>query len=62
VTGDAQGALLSPVPVLPRAAERLAEQFTGMVNDETVERVVFESYTALAAPRSPYGDGMSRVA
>nr|WP_240948704.1 arsenate reductase ArsC [Microbacterium sp. CFH 90308] len=31
-----------------RAAERLAHQFAGMVNEETVERVVFESYTALA--------------
>jgi protein-tyrosine-phosphatase len=48
MTGDAQEALLSPVPVLHRAAERLAQQFTGMVNEETVERVVFESYTALA--------------
>ena len=48
MTGDAQGVLLSPVPVLHRAAERLAQRFTGMVNEETVERVVFESYTALA--------------
>ncbi len=48
MTGDAQGALLSPVAVLHRAAERLAQRFTGMVNEETVERVVFESYTALA--------------
>jgi protein-tyrosine-phosphatase len=43
-----QGALLSPDSVLHRAAERLARQFVGMVNEETVERVVFESYTALA--------------
>ncbi|MGC5225091.1 three-helix bundle dimerization domain-containing protein [Micromonospora sp. DT81.3] len=42
-----QDALLSPDSVLQRAAERLAHQFTGMVNEETVERVVFESYTAL---------------
>jgi protein-tyrosine-phosphatase len=43
-----QDALLSPDSVLHRAAERLAHQFTGMVSEETVERVVFESYTALA--------------
>ena len=43
-----QGALLSPDSVLHRAAERLAHQFAGMVSEETVERVVFESYTALA--------------
>jgi protein-tyrosine-phosphatase len=33
--------------VLHRAAERLASQFSGMVSEETVERVVFESYAAL---------------
>ncbi|WP_292836412.1 arsenate reductase ArsC [Microbacterium sp.] len=43
-----QDALLSPDSVLHRAAARLAQQFSGMVNDETVERVVFESYAALA--------------
>ncbi|MDI9889557.1 arsenate reductase ArsC [Microbacterium sp. IEGM 1404] len=43
-----QDGLLSPDLVLHRAAERLAHQFTGTVNEETVERVVFESYTALA--------------
>lgn len=43
-----QDGLLSPELVLHRAAERLAHQFTGTVNEETVERVVFESYTALA--------------
>jgi arsenate reductase len=43
-----QQALLSRDSVLHRAAERLAQQFIGMVNEETVERVVFESYTALA--------------
>lgn len=49
MTGDrGQDALLSPDSVLHRAAERLAHQFHGMVNEETVERVVFESYTALA--------------
>ena len=42
-----QAALLSPDSVLHRAAERLAVQFAGMVSEETVERVVFESYTAL---------------
>lgn len=43
-----QDALLAPGSVLHRAAERLTHQFTGMVGEETVERVVFESYTALA--------------
>lgn len=43
-----QDGLLSPDSVLHRAAERLAHQFAGMVSSETVERVVFESYTALA--------------
>lgn len=43
-----QDGLLSPDSVLHRAAERLAHQFAGMVSEETVERVVFESYTALA--------------
>lgn len=43
-----QDALLSADSVLHRAAERLAQQFAGMVGEETVERVVFESYTALA--------------
>ncbi|MBP2420744.1 MULTISPECIES: arsenate reductase ArsC [Microbacterium] len=43
-----QDALLSADSVLHRAAERLTAQFTGMVGAETVERVVFESYTALA--------------
>ncbi|MBD3942915.1 arsenate reductase ArsC [Microbacterium sp. NEAU-LLC] len=49
MTGAAgQRALLSPDSVLHRAAERLGQQFAGMVSEETVERVVFESYTALA--------------
>ncbi|WP_448390350.1 arsenate reductase ArsC [Microbacterium aurum] len=43
-----QEGLLSPDSVLHRAAERLAQQFAGMVSEETVERVVFESYAALA--------------
>ena len=43
-----QDALLSSDSVLHRAAERLAHQFAGMVSEETVERVVFESHTALA--------------
>jgi arsenate reductase (thioredoxin) len=43
-----QAPLLSPDSVLHRASGRLAEQFAGMVNEETVDRVVFESYTALA--------------
>lgn len=43
-----QDGLLSPDSVLHRAAERLAQHFTGLVGEETVERVVFESYAALA--------------
>lgn len=43
-----QDGLLSPESVLHRAAQRLAQHFSGMVNEETVERVVFESYAALA--------------
>ncbi len=42
-TGRGQDGLLAPEHVLHRAAERLAHQFTGMVNAKTVERVVFES-------------------
>ena len=56
IGGAGQGALLAPDSVLHRAAERLAQQFAGMVNEETVERVVFESYTGLArtaAVRTP---------
>lgn len=47
-----QDALLSPDSVLHRAAERLAHDFASMVNDETVERVVFESYAALTRTAS----------
>jgi protein-tyrosine-phosphatase len=43
-----QNPLLSADSVLHRASERLAHQFAGMVSEETVDRVVFESYTALA--------------
>lgn len=46
--GRGQAALLSPDSVLHRAAARLADRFTGMVSEETVERIVFESYAALA--------------
>ncbi|MFI8593607.1 arsenate reductase ArsC [Microbacterium sp. NPDC078428] len=46
-TARGQDALLSSDAVLQRAAERLAQHFAGMVNEETVERVVFESYAAL---------------
>lgn len=42
-----QAPLLSPDSVLHRASEGLAHRFTGMVSEETVERVVFESYAAL---------------
>ncbi len=43
-----QTPLASPEATLQRASERLARQFAGIVNEETVERVVFESYAALA--------------
>jgi len=43
-----QSALHAPEAVLHRASERMARQFAGMVSEETVERVVFESYAALA--------------
>lgn len=44
---DGQGSLLAPEQLLHRAAERLADAFDGSISAETVERVVFESYTAL---------------
>lgn len=46
--GRGQEGLLSPDSVLHRAAERLALDFSGFVSEETADRVVFESYTALA--------------
>lgn len=46
--GRGQDPLLSVEATLRRATQRLAHQFAGIVNEETVERVVFESYTALA--------------
>jgi arsenate reductase len=39
--------LLDVTAVLTRAAERLSARFTGVFSAETVERYVFESYTAL---------------
>lgn len=39
--------LNDPHEVLHRGAERLAARYEGIVNEETVERVVFESYAAL---------------
>lgn len=45
--GRRQESLLAADAVLSRAAGRLAHHFAGMVSEETVERVVFESYTAL---------------
>jgi protein-tyrosine-phosphatase len=47
-TRAGQLALDDPNDVLHRSAERLASRYAGIVNAETVERVVFESYTALA--------------
>lgn len=46
--GRGQDPLLSVEATLHRATERLAHQFAGIVNEETVERVVFESYAALS--------------
>ncbi|RXZ67741.1 arsenate reductase ArsC [Agromyces albus] len=43
-----QPPLLDPHAVLHRSSERLAAHYAGIVNEETVERVVYESYTALA--------------
>jgi len=39
--------LLMPQAALTRAADRLAQQYRGIVSAQTAERVVFESYTAL---------------
>ena len=47
-----QEAPLFPDSVLHRASERLAHNFAGMVSEETVERVMFESYAALARTAS----------
>jgi len=47
-TREGQLALDDPQAVLHRSAERLAAHYDGIVNAETVERMVFESYTALA--------------
>lgn len=41
------GGLLDPRAVLNRHVDDLASRFTGVVSRETIERVVFESYTAL---------------
>ncbi|WAL49786.1 three-helix bundle dimerization domain-containing protein [Rhodococcus pyridinivorans] len=43
----AQPELLMPQAVLHRAAEHLAEKYTGVFSPQTVERMVFESYAAL---------------
>ncbi|MDJ1370837.1 arsenate reductase ArsC [Gulosibacter molinativorax] len=43
-----QEAIASPEPVLNRVAARFTDKFEGIFSPETVERVVFESYTALA--------------
>ncbi|ORI25612.1 arsenate reductase ArsC [Rhodococcus sp. 1168] len=43
----AQPELLMPQAVLSRTAERLSEKYTGIFSPQTVERYVFESYTAL---------------
>lgn len=46
-TDPAAPALLMPHAVLTRAAADLAEKYTGVFTPQTVERYVFESYTAL---------------
>ena len=46
--GAGQTPLANPTEVLHRTAEHLALHYAGIVNEETVERVVYESYTALA--------------
>lgn len=46
-THPAPPELLMPVAVLSRTAEKLARKFEGVFSAETVERYVFESYTAL---------------
>lgn len=43
-----QPALLTPQALLLRAADDLAVRFSGVFGKETVERCVFDSYTALA--------------
>ncbi len=43
----AQPDLLSPQAVLSRTAQDLAEKYVGVFSAQTVERYVFESYTAL---------------
>lgn len=40
--------MLSPEAALHRLADQLAERFTGVFARETIDRYVFESYTALA--------------
>ena len=40
-------ALLSDTAVLERVAREIATKFTGVFSPETVDRYVFESYTAL---------------
>lgn len=47
-SGRGQEGLLSPDSVLHRTAERLAREFSGVISEETADRVLFESYTALA--------------
>lgn len=47
-TKPGQLPLVDPQSVLHRSSERLAAHYAGIVNEETVERVVFESYAALA--------------
>nr|WP_271211646.1 hypothetical protein [Rhodococcus wratislaviensis]GLK37791.1 hypothetical protein GCM10017611_46560 [Rhodococcus wratislaviensis] len=43
----AQPELLMPQAVLSRTGEHLAVKYTGVFSPQTVERYVFESYTAL---------------
>lgn len=43
-----QAPLASPDALLQRSTERMARDFSGMISAETADRVVFESYAALA--------------
>ncbi|WP_369133008.1 arsenate reductase ArsC [Modestobacter sp. I12A-02662] len=53
MTADkALSGLLTPEAALHRLADRLAERFTGVFARETIDRYVFESYTALARSAS----------
>jgi arsenate reductase len=47
-TGEPLPGLLTPEAALHRLADRLSARFAGVFARETIDRYVFESYTALA--------------